>query len=292
MWYSEIHTKTKDVATANRKPQEEECMTFDDIMERDDTVLPSDIDLYVAGPPCQGFSVIGKRLGGHDERFQVMIRVLDTIQNTRPKSFIVENVKISCPVAKKKLAELFDGMRVNYVMKEKILDSKDFSPQCRKRYYVVGVRMDVATNTPLEFNFPDPLNSPPRIQDIIDPTADASPALWALTDYQKRVLERHTKRHLKFSEDMHVINIGSSVNFGGCKMDGTVPTITKRSRHYMSVPGRKLSPVELARVQGIPDTMNWNGASLSHIYAMIGNGMQVNTLAAIIEKILLVLRRS
>jgi DNA (cytosine-5)-methyltransferase 1 len=50
-----------------------------------------DIDLIAGGPPCQPFSVSGKRLGSFDVRDMVpeFVRV---VEEARPKAFLMENV--------------------------------------------------------------------------------------------------------------------------------------------------------------------------------------------------------
>ena len=51
-----------------------------------------DIDLVFGGPPCQGFSVIGK-MDPNDERNQLIWSFLKAVAITKPKAFVMENVK-------------------------------------------------------------------------------------------------------------------------------------------------------------------------------------------------------
>lgn len=53
-----------------------------------------DIDFIMGGPPCQGFSKAGKRLGfKEDERNSLYLDYLRFVKEFRPKQFIMENVE-------------------------------------------------------------------------------------------------------------------------------------------------------------------------------------------------------
>lgn len=52
-----------------------------------------DIALVAGGPPCQAFSVYGKRLGTQDQRGQLVFEFLRIIDELRPQTFLMENVR-------------------------------------------------------------------------------------------------------------------------------------------------------------------------------------------------------
>lgn len=56
-------------------------------------LVSEEVDLYVAGFPCQTFSVMGKKAGFEDVRGTVFFHVLKYLQLYQPKVFILENVK-------------------------------------------------------------------------------------------------------------------------------------------------------------------------------------------------------
>ena len=56
------------------------------------------IDLVAGGPPCQGFSMAGKRVKD-DVRNQLVFAYIDFIQMVRPKLILFENVKGICDAA-------------------------------------------------------------------------------------------------------------------------------------------------------------------------------------------------
>ena len=105
-----------------------------------------DIDLYIAGFPCQPFSSAGDRRGLNDPRGTVFYSCLKVIETKQPKYFILENVKglmthdkgntwnIMCNLLK-------ELERFGYIVKWKILNTKDYGiPQNRERIYIVGCK--------------------------------------------------------------------------------------------------------------------------------------------------------
>ena len=51
-----------------------------------------DVDVIIGGPPCQAFSVLGKRRGTRDTRGSMVYSYLDAIETIRPRAFVFENV--------------------------------------------------------------------------------------------------------------------------------------------------------------------------------------------------------
>jgi DNA (cytosine-5)-methyltransferase 1 len=128
--------------------------TFDKIKE-----LAGDesIDVVIAGPPCQGFSVTGPR-HFDDPRNSLYLAVLELVRQYQPKGFIIENVP--------GMAMMYDGQVKDEILRRfrdmgynvecKILLAADYGvPQMRKRLIFMGVRSDIGT--PI---FPDPLLEP------------------------------------------------------------------------------------------------------------------------------------
>lgn len=52
-----------------------------------------EVPLVVGGPPCQAFSVIGKRRGLEDSRGQMVYEFIRIINETQPRAFVMENVR-------------------------------------------------------------------------------------------------------------------------------------------------------------------------------------------------------
>ena len=64
-----------------------------DLTQRDNRKAPQ-VDIYIAGFPCQPFSSAGKQQGFNDEkgRGNLFTHILDYLSSQRPKVFILENV--------------------------------------------------------------------------------------------------------------------------------------------------------------------------------------------------------
>lgn len=116
-----------------------------------------EVDLVAGGPPCQGFSHIGKRQLD-DPRNSLVFEYLRIIKDIQPKYFIFENVPgIASGKHKKFLEELIDELeKIGYQVEKpiKILDASLYgAPQRRKRLIIMGSRNDLKKVTyPLEIN--------------------------------------------------------------------------------------------------------------------------------------------
>ena len=103
-----------------------------------------DIDVVCGGPPCQGFSLIGKRQ--HDDpRNRLLVEFARLITELRPRYFIIENV--SGLVSGRTRTLLATALRVlraagyGWVTPIQVLNAKDFGvPQTRKRVIILGYR--------------------------------------------------------------------------------------------------------------------------------------------------------
>jgi DNA (cytosine-5)-methyltransferase 1 len=104
-----------------------------------------DIDVIFGGPPCQGFSTMGKRLID-DTRNQLVFHFFRVIRDLRPKYFVMENVPgINAGGHSSILQQLIrefeeEGYRV---VMPRILNAASFGvPQDRKRLFLLGARDD------------------------------------------------------------------------------------------------------------------------------------------------------
>jgi len=102
------------------------------------------IDVLFAGPPCQGFSLIGKR-APNDPRNLLLPDLARLIRDLQPSYFVVENVEgVLLRSAKKMLDKFIDGAKsAGYSIVEplQVLDAADFGvPQRRRRVFVLGYR--------------------------------------------------------------------------------------------------------------------------------------------------------
>jgi len=105
----------------------------------------SDIDLIAGGPPCQGFSHIGKRQLD-DPRNSLVFEYLRIVSDLRPRYFLFENVPgIASGDHRQFLEELiqeFEGLGYHITQPIRILDASEYgAPQRRKRLILIGSRI-------------------------------------------------------------------------------------------------------------------------------------------------------
>ena len=107
----------------------------------------TDIDLIAGGPPCQGFSLMGKRQMD-DPRNSLVFQYFRIISEIKPKYFIFENVPgIATGNHRQFLEELITQFEsIGYLITKpiQILDASEYgAPQKRKRLILLGSRSDV-----------------------------------------------------------------------------------------------------------------------------------------------------
>lgn len=115
------------------------------------------IDVVVGGPPCQGFSTIGKRLV-KDPRNELVFEFIRFVEILQPKAFLMENVKGLLSSDKGHVKEAIEAeyQRIGYNVKSQVLCAADYGvPQLRNRIFFFGIRKDID----IEPNFPKPSNS-------------------------------------------------------------------------------------------------------------------------------------
>ena len=155
-----------------------------DVRKFDVNSISENFDVLVGGPPCQPFSIGGKKNGHEDQRdlFPEYIRILS---KTKPRAFLIENVKgltskrfaeyleyvhlqleflDSCPLKSNSWQEQLVKLRKlsskssqkTYLVTSSLLNAVDYGvPQSRERFFIVGIRSDLKFN----FSFPEPTHS-------------------------------------------------------------------------------------------------------------------------------------
>jgi DNA (cytosine-5)-methyltransferase 1 len=149
--------------------------------------IPSDsLDIYMTSPPCQAFSLAGKRLGKDDKRGILFFNSHEFIQVNKPRYFIFENVKglLSDDNGKtfQEWINMLAGKSVNgapiifphensvpYHLYWKVLNAKHFGvPQNRERVFLIGIRDDTDNN----FQFPKEFHLTKRLKDVLEENVD------------------------------------------------------------------------------------------------------------------------
>lgn len=98
-------------------------------------------DLLIAGFPCQTFSVIGQKAGFNDDRGQIIFQLIRLLTESRPKCFILENVRGLVTHDKgqtiKTIMKEFEA--IDYHVSYRVITSLEHGvPQMRQRVYFIG----------------------------------------------------------------------------------------------------------------------------------------------------------
>lgn len=263
------------------------------------------IDVIIAGPPCQGFSLTGSR-EQNDERNKLFYSVFKLAKRLKPKAVIIENVPGLAILyqGRAKEAILREFKKLNLSSNYKVLFAPDYEvPQIRKRIFFVGLLNEIGS-----FEFPTPVltpdsynttsiaisDLPPLVNDLGHNVADyiKSPE----TNFQKK-MRRNAKKlynHVASKHTEHVINVISLVPEGGNhknlppgvgdsrkfneawtryhsnKPSKTIDTGHRNHFHYKY--NRVPTVRENARLQSFPDTFIFSGTKTQQ-YKQVGNAV-------------------
>lgn len=188
------------------------------------------LDIYMTSPPCQAFSLAGKRLGKDDKRGILFFNSLEFIQVNKPRYFIFENVKgLLSDDGGKTFSEwvnLLGGKSINgntvlfpyedavpYHLYWQVLNAKEHGvPQNRERVFLVGIRDDADNN----FRFPveEPLTK--RLKDVLEDEVDGKYFLSENTINAIMSSNFLDTKPMDFSrEDYRKENISKCIKVGG-----------------------------------------------------------------------------
>jgi DNA (cytosine-5)-methyltransferase 1 len=144
------------------------------------------LDIYMTSPPCQAFSLAGKRLGKNDKRGILFFNSLEFIEKNKPRFFIFENVKgLLSDDGGRTFSEwvnFLGGKSVNgapvlfpyadaveYHLYWKVLNAKHHGvPQNRERVFLIGIRDDKDNN----FSFPAEEHLTKKLKDVLESKVD------------------------------------------------------------------------------------------------------------------------
>ena len=260
-----------------------------------DTVLKAaglkrgEADLMAGGPPCQAFSIFGKRLGVKDPRGLLPYEYLRLLREIEPKAFVFENVfgllTIHGGDTFKELCTLLEnpGDGINYTLSVFRLNAADYGvPQFRDRVFIIGSRKGCKIETIPAICAPPQTFSKQTKDERLLPYRTVADGLRKLPplgtkianhtsrDHSARIIERyknlsHGERDSKTrinkldpSRPSYTIIVGSDKGGGKGHVHPTEP--------------REVSPRESARMQTFPDWWAFSGTS-RHPIRQVGNAV-------------------
>ena len=114
------------------------------ISEKIDDYVEEEVDVVLGGPPCQSFSMANRQRIIDDPRNFLYKNYVEVVEKTKPKFFLMENVKGMLDVAEQVKEDFHSLENVDYEVDYKVFNSKDFGvPQSRERLIYIGIRKDI-----------------------------------------------------------------------------------------------------------------------------------------------------
>ena len=270
----------------------------------------SSIDVIIGGPPCQGFSVAGKRIIDDDRNklYKSFVRFVDFYH---PKAFVMENVPNILSIGNGAVKEsiLRDFSNLGYNVTYKVLTASEYGvPQNRRRAIFVGM-----LNGVFDFNIPvvsHIVTASEALSDLPEGTIIDGDRyiVEPLNDYQRLMRERTNVvyNHEVTIHNQKTIDIISMVPDGGnykdlplslqntrkvhiawTRLNSKKPSITIDTghRHHFHYKWNRVPTVrESARIQSFPDDFVFLCSKTSQ-YKQVGNAVPPLMAKAIAEQL-------
>lgn len=243
---------------------------------------PNGIDIIIGGPPCQGFSTIGKRVSSDiekrnqsDPRNELVISYARIVKELKPKFIVMENVKgILTMKGGAYLQTVLSELRqVGYNVDYKLINMADYGiPQIRERVIIIGNRLGLPIDFPkpkCSDNSEDGLLPWNNCGDVIDdliPLGDIPEFNHVALKHTPKIIERYKliPEGGRLPEDSLPPELYRK-NFGN-----TYKRLNKSRPALTMVPGNDAFPIhpvlnrsltvrEAARIQTFPDEMIFEG---------------------------------
>ena len=258
----------------------------------------NDVSVIIGGPPCQGFSVAGKRIID-DDRNKLYKSFVRFVNHFQPQAFVMENVPniLSIGDGVVKNAIIKDFAELGYTISYKVLMASDYGvPQNRRRAIFVGLRDK-------EYLFPEPsvvekTTTFEALSDLPENSIEdgGSYPLSPLSDYQK-LMRKGTEKLYNHQITIHtpetqrviaMVPDGGNyknlpeemwslrkVHIAWTRMNSQKPcfTIDTGHRHHFHYSYNRIPTVrESARIQSFPDNFIFLGSKTSQ-YKQVGNAV-------------------
>jgi len=268
------------------------------------------ISVIIGGPPCQGFSVAGKRIID-DDRNKLYKSFVRFVEHFKPKAFVMENVPniLSIGGGAIKDAIVKDFSELGYKVVYRVLTASDYGvPQNRRRAIFVGLR-DKTFDYPIP-NAKEKVTTEEALSDLPENSVTDGEAypIPALSDYQK-MMRMHTDKLYNHQITIHtpetqriiaMVPDGGNyknlpeelwslrkVHIAWTRMDSKKPcfTIDTGHFHHFHYKFNRVPTVrESARIQSFPDSFIFIGGKGSQL-RQVGNAVPPLMAKAIAEQL-------
>jgi DNA (cytosine-5)-methyltransferase 1 len=224
----------------------------EDITKIDLAVIPN-ADVIIGGPPCQGFSGIGKR-DPNDSRSSLVYSYLNVVNKIQPKIFLFENVTGILSSKAGDGSKVIDNLKlafedIGYHINIYTLNAADYGvPQRRKRVFIIGNNIGVDITAPPQTHFESEegnekwVSSFEAISDLASPTEEGAVKYKhkPQNPYQAfmRTNAHKTTLHITPYSSPTDKAIITHIKPGGNYMDIPDSVSTKRIMYFKSTGGR------------------------------------------------------
>jgi DNA (cytosine-5)-methyltransferase 1 len=263
------------------------------------------IDLIAGGPPCQPFSVSGKRLGSEDVRDMVP-EFIRAVRESKPRAFMMENVAgLAGAQFSDYLNDRIEELQaLGYCVFSKVLNAANFGvAQNRQRLFLVGLRTSAKLGA---FSFPEPSHGPDSLKphetvkrvlkDVPEdmpnnakvvfcknPVLRASPFAGMMFNGKGRPINldglSHTIPASAGGNRTHIVDtLGFTKKYHAELLAGKKPRVGEMEGV------RRLTVRESARVQSFPDDFIFTGKQSAR-YSQVGNAVPPKLAAAVANSV-------
>ena len=233
------------------------------------------IDVLLGGPPCQGFSLAGKREVS-DPRNNLFQHYLRFVRHLQPKIAVMENVRLLTSMKNDRggtvLQDILAGFRhLGYRVEHRTINAKDHGvPQHRERLFLVATSGDLGK----PFCFPNPTHG--ARCDMLSELypyrtfGDACSA-WLWNVEQGHSAHENTDKNMRPPSGYNTTYKRQIWHEPGATVQTTFGMISG-CRNVHPIATRSLTVREAARLQSFPDSFEFLG-SIGSIRTAIGNAV-------------------
>lgn len=264
------------------------------VLQRPIEELPNswfpEVDVVIGGPPCQGFSPLGKMttVERHKSMNKLWRHFLRVVEIGKPKAFVIENVpEILKSFEFEALKE--QALELGYSVEADVLNAYDYGvPQRRRRAFIVGVKGRFTGSL-----LPSPVKQRKNVRDAIgDLPLEPTDKDWHIgRNPTPKSLERYKcvppggnrfdlmRARPDITPQCWLNKPNGSTDVFG-RMEWDKPSLTIRTEFYKPEKGCYLHPAahrpithrEAARLQTFPDDFRFEG-SKTEVARQIGNAV-------------------
>lgn len=263
------------------------------------------VDLFMAGPPCQGHSNLNNHSRRSDPRNELYLSAIRAVSVLRPLVAIIENVP---PVVHDRARHVQSAANIleemGYEVLQRVVKMTDFGiAQSRKRHITLASRIHshATLRDSLEGNHFQPLSISTFLDDIVD---ECELAISPFYSAARASVQNRTRMEWLFEHDQYDLpdrlrppchrDKKHSYRSMYGRLNWSLPAQTITSGFGSMGQGRFVHPLrprtltchEAARLQGFPDFFSFDScSSLTALRDMIGNAVPPQFCATVVGRL-------